>query len=213
MTKNRFFDLQIFADDGDPNAGGDNGDNGGNAGKTFTQADVDRIVAERLAREKEKYKDYADLKAKAAKLAELEQSQLTEQEKLQAKLKQLEQEKTEALTAANQRLLAAEVKLQAAELGIIDPDAAFALMSRDGVEVTADGAVKGVKEALTALLEVKPYLKKPDGGGAAGGQDFGEGNKHKSEIEKLQEEMEKATKLDAKLAIKNKIFALQQMKG
>lgn len=48
--------------------------------QSFTQADVDRIVADRLKREREKFKDYDDLKAKAGeaktaedRLAELEQ--------------------------------------------------------------------------------------------------------------------------------------------
>jgi len=48
--------------------------------QTFTQADVDRIVKERIARVETKFADYADLKAKAEgaktveqKLAELEQ--------------------------------------------------------------------------------------------------------------------------------------------
>ena len=31
--------------------------------KTFTQADVDKVIAERLAREKKKYADYDNLKA------------------------------------------------------------------------------------------------------------------------------------------------------
>ncbi len=48
--------------------------------ETFTQADVDRIVRERVKREREKFADYDDLKAKAAgaktvedRLAEMEQ--------------------------------------------------------------------------------------------------------------------------------------------
>ena len=47
--------------------------------QTFTQADVDRIVADRLKRERDKFKDYDELKAKAGekvtaeeRLAELE---------------------------------------------------------------------------------------------------------------------------------------------
>lgn len=48
----------------DPKGGGDD--------KTFSQADVDRIVADRLSREKGKYSDYDELKAKAEQLDELE---------------------------------------------------------------------------------------------------------------------------------------------
>lgn len=50
--------------------------------KTFTQADIDRIVAERLKREAAKYSDYDDLKAKAARFAELEEKDKTESQKL-----------------------------------------------------------------------------------------------------------------------------------
>lgn len=41
-------------------------DDTGSAGKTFTQAEVDKIVRDRVARERAKYADYDDLKAAAA---------------------------------------------------------------------------------------------------------------------------------------------------
>ena len=47
-------------------------DNGGAAEKTFTQAELDQIVKERLTREHEKYRDFETLKEKAAKLDEIE---------------------------------------------------------------------------------------------------------------------------------------------
>jgi hypothetical protein len=71
-----------FADAGG-DGGGAGGDGDGKQERTFTQAEhqaeLDRVVAERLARERDKYKDYDDLKAKAEgaktiedKLADLE---------------------------------------------------------------------------------------------------------------------------------------------
>jgi hypothetical protein len=42
-------------------------------GKTFTQADLDRIVEDRLARERAKFADYDDLKAKAGQSQTLEE--------------------------------------------------------------------------------------------------------------------------------------------
>ena len=64
--------------------------NGGNGGepekKTLTQAEIDAIVEERLAREKKKYADYGDLKKAAAELADLKKSQLSELDKLKADL-------------------------------------------------------------------------------------------------------------------------------
>ena len=41
--------------------------------QTFTQADVDRIVRERVKREREKFADYDDLKAKAGSATTLEE--------------------------------------------------------------------------------------------------------------------------------------------
>jgi Domain of unknown function (DUF4355) len=56
------------------------------AGKTFTQADVDRIVSNRLARETEKFADYDQVKADAAELAKLRDGEKTELQKLQEQL-------------------------------------------------------------------------------------------------------------------------------
>lgn len=50
-------------------------------GKTFTQEDVDRVVGERLAREREKYSNHDELKAAAERLREIEESNKSELEK------------------------------------------------------------------------------------------------------------------------------------
>ncbi|MEU5950333.1 DUF4355 domain-containing protein [Micromonospora sp. NPDC047465] len=69
---------------------------GGNAGGTFTQADVDRIVRERLAREREKYADYDELKSKAGE-ADKNKSAL---DKLLEKVSGLEERASKAEAAA-----------------------------------------------------------------------------------------------------------------
>ena len=51
------------------------------AGKTFTQAELDAILADRLARERAKYPDYEALKAKAAKFDAAEESGKSELQK------------------------------------------------------------------------------------------------------------------------------------
>lgn len=48
----------------------------------FTQADLDRIIADRIARTEKKYADYGDLKSKAEKLAELEKANQSAEERL-----------------------------------------------------------------------------------------------------------------------------------
>lgn len=50
--------------------------------KTFTQGDVDRIVADRVKREQAKYSDYDDLKAKAARFDESEEKTKSETQRL-----------------------------------------------------------------------------------------------------------------------------------
>ena len=71
--------------------------------KTFTQAEMDSIIEGRLARERQKYADYDDLKEKASKYDEYQAQNKTELQKekeksdaLQAKLSALEK-KSETL--------------------------------------------------------------------------------------------------------------------
>lgn len=60
--------------------------------KTFTQAEVNKLVAERLQREKAKYTDYESLKEKADKLDALEESSKSELQKATEKAERLEKE-------------------------------------------------------------------------------------------------------------------------
>lgn len=60
--------------------------------KTFTQDEVNSIIAERIGRERAKYEGYEDLKAKAEKLDEIEAANKTELEKANEKAAQLEAE-------------------------------------------------------------------------------------------------------------------------
>lgn len=67
-------------------------DNNGASEKTFTQADVDRIVGERLYDAKKKYGDYDELKAKAAQFDEFQEKNKTELEKANEKAEKLQKE-------------------------------------------------------------------------------------------------------------------------
>lgn len=62
------------------------------------------------------------------------------------------------LSAAGDRLIAAEVKSLGVTMGLVDADAALLLMNREAVKVGADGKITGVKEALEALRTAKAYL-------------------------------------------------------
>ena len=58
--------------------------------KTFTQADLDRIVQERVNRERAKYEGFEELKAKAQKYDEQEEANKTELQKAQERATELE---------------------------------------------------------------------------------------------------------------------------
>lgn len=60
--------------------------------KTFTQEEVNAIVADRLDRERKKYEGFDDFKAKAARLDEIEEANKTELEKATEKNRALEAE-------------------------------------------------------------------------------------------------------------------------
>lgn len=60
--------------------------------KTFTQSEVNNLIKERLERERTKYKDFEDLKAKAAKFDEMEEANKSELQKATDKATALEAE-------------------------------------------------------------------------------------------------------------------------
>lgn len=82
---------------------------GAGDGKTFTQAELDRIVADRVARERAKYADYGDLKKRAA-------SAMTDAERAAAEAET--RGRTAALAEAGPRLARAEFRATAA--GVLD---------------------------------------------------------------------------------------------
>lgn len=134
--------------------------------KTFTQAEVDRIAGDRAARERAKFSDYAEIKAKADKLAEIEAANQTDLEKAVNTAR--EEARREATQAGNQRLINAEVRALAAHQGFRDPHDAVAQLrdTLSSVTVTDEGVdAAALTAALTDLAEKKPYLidSKPTG--------------------------------------------------
>lgn len=68
--------------------------------KSFTQADVDRIVGQRLAREREQYADYDQLKESAAELAKIRDGEKTELQRFQDELAAEREARVSAESAA-----------------------------------------------------------------------------------------------------------------
>lgn len=144
-----------------------------------SQAELDRIIGERLAREREKFADYADLKTKATEYDKALEAAKTEQEKAVEAAKS--EGRTEALTAANARLVAAEARALASEAKFRNPKLAVTAISDalKAVKVNDDGTVDAdaIKGHLKALSDADPYLvddgkkpaPKPDSSQGGGG--------------------------------------------
>lgn len=85
---------------------------------TLTQAQVDAIVKDRLAREREKFADYAELKRKAAEHDKLTRERETEHEKAIREAR--EKAEQDATAAIRPKLVMAEFRAAAA--GKIEPE-------------------------------------------------------------------------------------------
>ncbi len=167
------------------------GDNPNPDVKTFTQADIDRIVETRLnqdRRDRPSDDEIQQLRDRAQKADDLEAAEQTEIERLQGEIEKLKGERDDALedskTAKGQvkeSQRRSKIIAAAAAAGAKDPDAVYALLKEDGfkakkgdetfeVTIGDDGQVTGLDDAIPAFLEAKAYLvgeppKPADGGG------------------------------------------------
>jgi hypothetical protein len=97
-----------------------------------TQEELNAIIEGRLSRERAKYSDYSDLKAKASKFEEAEEEKKSELEKVATKAQKAE----ERALKAEQLLLKSEV---AREKGV--PVALLVGSTKEELEAYADGLI------------------------------------------------------------------------
>lgn len=207
--------LQFFAE-------GDGGNDGGNANdgagqepgtegadnsnqppKTYDEEYVKKLRSE-AAKYRTKAKELEDQSNKQQqdlmkKIFDLFGLQPDPDKNFEKQLEDAKQKAQEAERKANDRLIRAEVKFLSAELGIIDADAAYALMAKENIKVNDDGTVEGVKEALEALVKAKPYLKGEQKRNVGTGTNPGGGNQPMSDEEwgkKMAEERSKRATSD-----------------
>jgi len=126
---------------------------------TEQQTQINRMMAQTKRETRQQFADYSDLKTRAARADELEQEKLTDTEKMEARAVEAERKVADAQQQIASAMIASEVKIRASAMGIVDPDAAFVLLDRTNVRYDADGGVSGVDDALTNLIEAKPYLR------------------------------------------------------
>lgn len=94
-------------------SGGSGTPSGGGEEKTFTQAEVDKLIDQRIARERTKYSDYDDLKAKAQRLKEAEDADKSEIDKLKDRLSESESRASKAESEALRTTVASQKGLTA----------------------------------------------------------------------------------------------------
>lgn len=157
---------------------GSTGDQTGSAdtARTFSQADVDRIVQERVARVKsEPPKDYEELKAAKAKLEEIEAANQSELEKAQKAAADAQAERDKVLADAKETRLRSAILAEAAKADrkVVDPNAVVALIDRNTLTLDDEGNPTNIAEAMDELLTAKPYLVAQNGGARGGAADQG----------------------------------------
>ena len=168
MPKQSLRPWLMFVDDPSNEGGGgsDTGeqqqDDGGKPERTFTQDDLDKAVRDRLNREKAKFADYGDLKAKADQLDQLTAAQKTAEQRAADDLAKAQKAAADALADA--------VRYKAAGKAGIDPESDdFALIgSGDEETVMARaarlGALLASERELAQLKEQQGRTQVPDSG-------------------------------------------------
>lgn len=157
---------------GDPTPGEGDGDS-----KTFTQEQVNALVAREASKAARGKLDPKELGFESAKEMKdfvdqakglLEEQKSEAEKELESRVKLAREEATaEVLGRAKQIALKAEFKVQAVQAGVVDPDGAFLLAQTlegwDEIQVADDGSVTGLdEEFFKAMKETKSYLFSKD---------------------------------------------------
>jgi len=126
--------------------------------------DVEALAAElkKVRREAAKYR--TTLRKLEEADAERKKAEMTESERIKAELAEAQTKAAEAEQRATETMLRMSVVSAAATAGFNDPMDAWSMIDIATLEVSDDGTVTGVEEAVAGLLKDKPYLAKQQGG-------------------------------------------------
>lgn len=124
----------------DGNSSGDTSPAGDEFKPITSQEDFENRLKDRLARERAKFADYKDVKAKASRLDEIEQANLSEVEKAKARIAAAEERATKAESSALRLRIAAKH-------GIGEEDADLFLTGTDEETLTAQAKRLSDREA------------------------------------------------------------------
>jgi len=138
-------------------------DGGGQEPSTYTapatQADLDRIIADRVSRTKAQFKDYNELKAAKAELDQIRQQNQTEAERQAQELTKWQSE------AETWRKTAVGARIEAlAATDFADPsDASASLDPAKYLDAGGQIDEAAIKTDLAEVLERKPHWRRAEG--------------------------------------------------
>ena len=143
--------------------------------KKFTQADLERFLGERLGKDREQRgvaiteNGLKELRAKAKRLDELEESSKSDLEKAVARAEAAEKEKQDAIDDAKEVRLRAAILSEAAkpDRKVVDTEAVISLLNRSDLTLDEQGVPTNIAEAMDSLLKAKPFLVSTGGHGSA----------------------------------------------
>lgn len=132
-------------------------DQPGNAGAQGQEPEqFDAEYVKRLRAEAAEYRKR--LRELESRVRADEEAKLSETERLQKHLAELEREQALYQRERQERTLKYETMLAANRLGIVDPEVAYRLVDLSRVEFDDDGRPANLETILRELLKAKPYL-------------------------------------------------------
>jgi len=163
MSATTTIETTVPADETPPTTPAGGGTTGGEtpAPRTFTQAELEATIAERIGRERKKYGDYDDLKKKAVEFDKVSEAQKTTEQKLAERIAELERETEQARRDADNARLDA-VRSRVAARHKLPDEIAARLVGDDEAAIEADAT------ALAKLL-APPAAPNPETGQRGGG--------------------------------------------
>jgi hypothetical protein len=124
-------------------------------------------------------RELAEARREAAKhrtdLRKVTDAQLSESERLQRRVTELEAEREAIATRDRERAIRLAALEAAARLGFRDPDLAVRLVDPASVETKDDGTPRNVERLLAEVLARSPYLGRPGASADFGGGQRGTG--------------------------------------
>lgn len=138
--------------------------NGETPGTTIEPSPADiRKENERLAtalkRANAEAKEHREARQELQKFKEqIENEKLSEKDRLEKLLAKEQKERADFVSRTRDRLIASELRAQAARLGFADPSDAVAMIKRTELELDDDSIPTNAESLLKEMLKAKPYL-------------------------------------------------------